>query len=222
MIGVPKEKKEFTRKEKTEKILKNKGIKVNVNLPRVESENETTIREPKEIARRVTILATTNMVAYNRITGTQAIEYLKKYKLWKFVTPNEKSFVNNPTDEQKNQETWKSEGIWVLMWALKNVDEIEFPNKMVDLNKIPPEKYPIGEEKDPNKFINSFNEIRSKSEILDVMDLYYRLDWACVDARINNREINKVLSGVVYERHYALNWLVNYMEQKWDDISCDT
>jgi hypothetical protein len=27
---------------------------------------------------------------------------------------------------------------------------------------------------------------------------------------------------VVYERHYALNWLTGYMDQDWDDISTDT
>jgi len=27
---------------------------------------------------------------------------------------------------------------------------------------------------------------------------------------------------VTLERHYALNWLIGYMEQEWDDISTDT
>lgn len=35
-------------------------------------------------------------------------------------------------------------------------------------------------------------------------DLYYRLDWACVDARINGGDVSGVGSGLVYERHYAL------------------
>ncbi|MDF1551166.1 MAG: DUF4272 domain-containing protein, partial [Bacteroidales bacterium] len=65
-------------------------------------------------------------------------------------------------------------------------------------------------------------ETRSKSEILDANDLYYRLDWACVDARINNSNLSEVNQGVVFERHYALNWLINYMNQEWDDVSCDT
>nr|WP_246762835.1 DUF4272 domain-containing protein [Rhizobium sp. NZLR1] len=28
--------------------------------------------------------------------------------------------------------------------------------------------------------------------------------------------------GAVYARHYALNWLIGYMDQDWDDISTDT
>lgn len=222
MFGLFKSKKELNRKERTEKFLKSKGVKINYNLPHIESEEETTLRTPKEIAQRVSILATTNMVAFNNIQAGEAIEYLKKYNLWEFVTPDEKSFLENPTDEKKNQETWKSEGIWTLMWALNIVEDLEYPNEMCDLNKIPFEKYPIGQDKDPNIFINSITKSRTKTEILDANDLYYRIDWTCVDARVNGHELNVLNSGVVYERHYALNWLVNYMEQEWDDISTDT
>jgi hypothetical protein len=27
---------------------------------------------------------------------------------------------------------------------------------------------------------------------------------------------------VTDERHYALNWLIGYLEQAWDDVSTDT
>jgi len=30
------------------------------------------------------------------------------------------------------------------------------------------------------------------------------------------------LPGVIYERHYALNWMIRYGEQEWDDVSFDT
>ena len=222
MFGIFKKEKELTRKEKTEKILKEKEIKINFNLPNVESEEETELRKPREIAVRVTILAVTNSVAFNGMTGENAIEYLKKYKLWDETTPDEKDFLENPTEEKKNQESWKCEGIWTLMWALKIVDKLEFPDKMCDLNKIPDNKYPINAKLDPNIFINSIKEVRSKTEILDKVDFYYRTNWACVDARLNGIEMKKVNSGIVYERQYALNWLVNYMDQEWDDIACDT
>ena len=108
------------------------------------------------------------------------------------------------------------------MWALNIVDNLGFPNEMADLNNIPMEKYPIGKDKNPIDFINSQVKVRSKAEILDANDLYYRMDWACVDARINGNQITEVNSRVVYERHYALNWLINHFEEEWDDVSCDT
>ncbi len=221
MFGFFKPKKRLTRKERTEKFLEEKRIKINYNLPRIESEKDTTIRNPKEIAQRVVVLAVTNMVAFSGMTGQQAIAYLKQYDVWKYVTDDEKSFLENPTPERKNQASWQCEGIWVLMWSLGAIDELLFPDKMCDLNSIPGERYPIGPNKDPNEFINRVVNSRTKTEILDANDLYYRINWACVDARLNGLELN-VNPGVVYERHYALNWLINYMQQDWDDISTDT
>jgi hypothetical protein len=222
MFGLFKSKKGLTRKEKTQKYLEKKDVKINYNLPHIESEEEVSIRTPKEIAQRVTILATTNMVAFNGMTGVEATEYLKKYNLWDFVTPDEKDFLKNPTDQKKNQETWKCEGIWTLMWSLKVVNDLGFPNELCSLRNISADEYPIGQGKNPNKFINRITESRTKSEILDANDLYYRMYWTCVDARINGHELNELNSGVVYERHYALNWLINYMEQEWDNVSTDT
>lgn len=221
MFGIFK-KKPLSRKEQTEKALKKKGIKINHNLPHIESEEETILRTPKEIAERVTVLAVTNLVAFNSMPEEEATEYLKEYNLWHLVTRVEKEFLKNPTDQKKNIETWKCEGIWTLMWALKVVDRLGPPDQMCDLNKISSNDYPIGQDKDPNVFISKHNQSRTKSEILDANDLYYRMDWACVDSRINGHELNGLHTGVVYERHYALNWLINYMNEEWDDISCDT
>jgi hypothetical protein len=210
------------RKANSEKFLQARHIKVNQNLPCIESEAGTTLRQPKEIAERVSVLAMINLVAFNNISGEQAKNYLQKYRLWELVTPNEKEFLANPTEERKTHETWKCEGIWTLMWALNKVNELGFPDTLCDLGNISQEDYPVGPSKDPNDFINSVTNSRTKKEILDANDLYYRIDWACVDARVNGRQITEVNPSVVYERHYALNWLVNYMDQQWDDVSCDT
>lgn len=211
-----------SRKEKSEEILKKEEIKINFNLPPIESEEETTIRTPQEIAIRVTILAITNLVVFDSIDSEEGINYMKESNLWELATPNEKEFLIHPTEDKKFQETWKCECIWVLLWALKIVNTLPFPDELCDLNDIPVDQYPIGGDIDPNDFINTKYQIRSKSEILDANDLYYRYHWACVDARLNNIEITKIDSGIVYERHYALNWLIHYMDQEWDDVSCDT
>ncbi|MFH7000780.1 DUF4272 domain-containing protein [Flavobacterium bizetiae] len=210
------------RKEKNEKIVEENAIKINRNLPCIESEEETTLRTPKEIAQRVSALAVVNLVAFNSISPQEATEYLQNYNLWDFTTENEKEFLANPTDDKKANESWKCEGIWVLMWALNKIETLDFPDEFCDLENIDPDNYPVGQDKDPNIFIDSIVSIRSKSEILDANDLYYRFNWACVDERINGREIEGINPGIVYERQYALNWLINYMDQDWDSVSCDT
>lgn len=213
---------QIDRKERIETILKESNIKINKHLPCIESEEETILRTPKEIAQRVCILGITNMVAFNAISGQEAFDYIKKHQLEEWVTPKEFEFLANPTEENKMYETWKCEGIYTLMWALHYVDDLTFPNVLCDLNTIPYEKYPVGPDKNPNDFINSITTSRTKEEILDMADLYYRLDWACVDARINQRNIEEANPSVVYERHYTLNWLIHYRNQDWDDVTCDT
>ncbi|GAA3509570.1 hypothetical protein GCM10022393_22700 [Aquimarina addita] len=210
------------RKTRSEAILEEKDIKTNKNLPFIISEQKVTIRQPKEIAIRVSILAMTNLVAFNHVSSDIAIEYLKKYNLWNATTDNEKNFLENPTDELKTIETWKCEGIWTLLWALGKIDALGFPNELCNLDLIPKDKYPIGQAKNPNDFINSITVTRDKAEILDANDMYYRFDWACVDARLQNETITEINPSVIYERHYALNWLINYRGQDWDDVSCDT
>lgn len=221
MFGLFK-KKIQSRKERSETLLSKSGIKINDWLPEVESEEETTLQSRVKIAQRVTILAMTNSVAFDNLSAEDALKYLRDYNLLELLTPLETEFLNNPTEEKKLKESWKCEGIWVLLWALNIVNDLEFPDHLCDLNTIYPEDYPVGPEKDPNDFINKNWRLRSKSEILDANDLYYRMDWACVDARLNQREMEIIHPGVVYERHYALNWLINYGDQDWDDVSCDT
>lgn len=213
---------QIARRKLSESILETHQIKINKHLPCITAETDVVIRSAQEIARRVSVLAVTNLVAFNSITGEQALHFLSKYGLSPFITPNERAFLTDPTDEKKSVETWKCECIWTLMWALNKVNQIGFPNELCNLGNIPAEEYPIAPDKDPNDFINSKHVVRSPEEILDFNDLYYRLEWAAVDARINGREIKEVHPGVVYERHYALNWLINYRGQEWDDISCDT
>lgn len=211
-----------TRKLNNEEILIKHQVKVNRNLPCIESEQETELRTPIEIAQKLSILAMTNLVAFNNVSGEMAIDYFKKFDLWKFVTPKEKDFLLNPTEQSKSHETWKCECIWTLMWALGKVDELGFPNELCDLESIPKDKYPIVQGGNPNEFINSDHKLRSKSEIIDAADLYFRIDWACVDARLKNVQLSEVHPSIVYERHYALNWLIKYHDQEWDDVSCDT
>lgn len=211
------------RKEKSEALLRLHDVPINEWLPAIESEEETIIRSPKEIAQRLCVLSVVNMFAFNYITGEEAIAYLQQYALWQYATPDEMDLMTNPTDKKKMQETWKTEGIYVLFWALDVVGELAFPDSPVDMGSLGITEYPVGANTDPNVFINGATRSKSKTEILDANDLYYRADWACVDARMKDDLSMDVLDrSVVYERHYALNWLIHYLDQEWDDISCDT
>lgn len=66
--------------------------------------------------------------------------------------------------------------------------------------------------------------LRSYGEVLDAADLIYRLDWACVDARVMGMQAPGGLdAGVVAERHRALFWLAGVDSRcAWDDVDLST
>ncbi len=210
------------RKQRSDIFLQDKGVKINIYLPCIESVEESKIRTPKEIAERLVALTVVNFVAFEYMTSNEAFDYLNKYQLTHLLTPNEGAFLDDPKPEMRTQRTWQLECMWTLFWALKIIDDLEFPDHLADLNTIAQEDFPLGKDRDPGQFIARFTSRRSDAEILDAADLYYRFDWACVDARVNQQQISVVHPGVVYERHYALNWLIGYMDQEWDNVSTDT
>ncbi|MBN8864403.1 MAG: DUF4272 domain-containing protein [Sphingobacteriales bacterium] len=62
-----------------------------------------------------------------------------------------------------------------------------------------------------------------RRNILDRADLILRFDGACVDACVNDKPASgKMHTGIVYERHYSLNWLTHYLDLYWDDVTTDT
>lgn len=213
---------QLERKQKNIAFVQQLGLKTIDHLPVIVSETEVQVRGAEEIAYRAVCLAITNLVAFDSITADRALQMIREFNLEGKITPDELTFLNNPIAQAKTQMTWRCEAIWTLCWALGIVDQLGPANELADLNKIPKDNYPIVPKSHPKEFVLKHTKVRSAEEILDQNDLYYRLNWACVDARINNREITAVNPSICYERQYALNWLITYMDQAWDDVSCDT
>lgn len=208
------------RKENNEQYLKTLGIPVNPHLPHVESENEAKFRNPEEVAKRALVLYALISVAH-QADRELAVSWLKNEDLWQSVSPKEKAFLENSTTPEREviEASWRVESLWTLLWSLGKVEELGLPKELCDsdlIQQIMPEpEMPIAQ------FINQAS-LRPPSEILDATDLIYRIHWADVDARLNNRETpGGLYAGIIYERHYTLNWLTWYAKD-WDDIITDT
>lgn len=66
-------------------------------------------------------------------------------------------------------------------------------------------------------------KLRDRTDFEDANLEIYETHWAVRDAQINGKKIPKGLDpGIVQERHHALNWLLNYEGQAWDDVTTDT
>ncbi|QJB39263.1 DUF4272 domain-containing protein [Chitinophaga oryzae] len=210
------------RKARSLQQLQVMGVRSSAMLPPIVDETAAVIRTPEEVAQRVAILTVVNGVAFGHLQPQDVISYLQKNQLWEHATPDEKKFLHHPTEEEKTKATWKCESIWVLLWALGLLPELGYMTDLCNLDMVPEEVFPFrGLAGDLTPFFEKATTLRPAAAILDANDLYYRAHWSCVDARLKSEEA-PVHPGVVYERHYALNWLINYRNQPWDSVTCDT
>lgn len=211
--------KQIRRKKASEKLLAYQGIQINYNLPCIEDDSEVFLRSKREIEDRAMALW------YVALKGDGVEEETlyplrKEYNLYQKFSPKELLFAHADayTPQTALNFTWRYEALWVMLWALGYVEELAYPSSVCDVDEAVKMIYT----KKEHHFREEANLI-SKEEILDAADLIYRYNWACVEARIHGKELPCDLdAGIVYERHYALNWLVRYENQDWDKITTDT
>jgi len=182
------------KKENIEKI-KDLGLPTLNELPVVEDSKNITPRDADEIANRA--IALTIVAAKGEGLEQEIInKIIKDWNIDNNFTKQEREFIDNlnPTNQQKVDFTWKYECLNVLLWALGYNESIP----------------------EPNEICNTIEEI------LDMNDYYYRLNWAAVELRVNNNKSDKIDEGIINERHYALNWLIRYLNLSWDEMRIDT
>lgn len=207
------------RKTRSENVLRRERVHINNSLPVIETASEVRLRSQTEIGYRTLAL----LAAALRAEGLEDPIFEKivsGYGLARHFTPNESAFlrITTPSEAERAQFTWRYEAAWVLLWALGYVGELGKPSTLCDV----PRAVSIMKERTAEQLIGDA-QLRSVAQILDEADLIYRYHWAVVDARINGQAPPpEVDPGIAYERHYALNWLIGYMDQEWDDVTTDT
>lgn len=217
------------RKARSIAILKEHGVPYIEHLPCLESADTITPRTPEEIARRAVACLLSVQVACDICSDGDveaSIEFFKgildTYGVAEELTFKERMvFFGEPSRQAAVDMAWKYEAYWVLIWALGLVDTLEYPDRICDC------EVAIDVLRSCANFEELMKRIRLRSmeEIVDEADLIFRYDWACVDARLHNKEVPAELNpSVVLERHRALNWLIgkNTSNDDWDAVSTDT
>jgi len=208
------------RKAKSEKAAAELGIRVLPSLPPIAADEEVVMRSPSEIARRALCLWAV-AVRGEGLEQEEARAIIDQAQLWDWVTPKEKAFLDqeDPTPHERTQFAWQYECLWVLGWALGVFDDLPPPTQICDVSRLAQAMVDASVES-----LLAANRPRSPEEILDQTDFIYRAHWAVTDDRVNGRQraSGGLQPGVVLERHRALNWLISYQNQDWDDVSTDT
>jgi hypothetical protein len=208
------------RKKRNIAFLKSQNVPTIEHLPCIIADEEVQIRSKEEVVKR-TIATAIAAVKGEGIEQATIEMVIKQFDARSFFSPEELVFINNleAYGEGNAKFSWRYEGLWVFLWSLGFIEDLYFPTDICDVPKA------VGFIRDSDTFENmlSMSKMRSNTEILEQADLIYRMDWACVNARLKNEVAPAGLdAGVVFERHYALNWLIRYQNQEWDNVRTDS
>ncbi len=221
------------RKSRSEKVLAKHKIMINPNLPRIENEDEARLKSPEEIVKRVVAAFLTAQIAIDICNNDGAEEsakfftpILERFGLTDELTDDEKPYFDlekcgKIDRDAANQIQWRIEMCVPLFWACGFRKKLEYPSKMADTTK---EIKLIGSSENFGELMKHV-KMRSLSEILDAADLIFRMDWACVEARIENTPgiMGDLFPDVVVEQHKGLNWLIGaYDAEDWDSVRPNT
>lgn len=206
------------RKSNSEAFLEENDVKLNYHLPSIISSDDVNIRNQQAVINRAYALLI--IAAKGEGVEQHLLEKSVEQKNINSFSPKELEIYRTESinDQQRAIATWRYESLYVLLWVLGKINELKYPSEICDVTAVVSSIFqPTREE------FESTIKLRSTSEILDELDKTYRFHWACVDARIKGEPVSGNLNpSVVYERHYALNWLTSFQNQNWDDVQTPT
>jgi hypothetical protein len=214
-------KEQIERRAKSEEYCTAKNIPIykNPNSLFVETDEKVSIRTQNEVVDRALALCFIGLKSEG-LEQKHLDQMDKDFGITEKLSPSERAYATakQPTEQQKIDANWRYESLHVLLWALGYIDTLTYPDKMCNVADDVKIIYELKE-----KGFRQKAKLRSKKEILDQADLILRLDWACVSTRVKGEQAPGGLDkSVVLERHHTFNWLINHMNQSWDDVTTDT
>jgi hypothetical protein len=210
------------RKLASETLLHKRGIRINLQLPEIESNEEVQLRSADELFRRMIALWAVTGAAQLR-DATYFRDYIVHHKMEPWLSDREREFLFSDahTDEDCAQFSCKREALFFLAWCAGLIKQIEIPSSESSIKPIIA-LFPQ-EMEAPSRLQNAIR-MRSKDATLDWADLLYRLHWAVRHASLINKPVPANLNVIaVQEWHQAVNWIIRYDdEDKWDCVETDT
>lgn len=221
------------RKERSEKVLKKHKIRINPTLSQIKNEDETVLKTPEEIVKRSVTAFLTAQIAIDILNNSGALDsanffapILDRFGLRGELTDDEKPYFDPElcvkiSQQQANEMQWRLEMCAALFWACGFIKKLPYPSEIIDNTR---QIAMLGVSKDFSDIMSNV-KMRPLGEILDATDLIYRMNWACVEARVKNDPaiMGDLFPDVVWEQHKGFNWLIGaYDAEDWDTVNPHT
>ena len=208
------------RREKNNKIISDMGISTSDRLMTRWDDEEIELRDKMDICRRALACFYVIQVAcdINNNNYDESLEFfvplLEKLDLMKELNDKEKAILDGSYRPQDVYDLdWAYEAYWALCWAMGLVDDITDAEDICDCD----EAIDFARVESVEEFAEKC-ELRSKEEILDMLDLYFRYNWAVNHARVDSEaSIGDLNPSVIIERRRGLEWIVSD-EDDWYDL----
>ncbi|MEM7235689.1 MAG: DUF4272 domain-containing protein [Planctomycetota bacterium] len=147
-------------------------------------------------------------------------KWLHEIELWSALSPLEQAFVQDdcPGKGDLIDFSWRAESLHVFLWCLGLAEELPPPGEPCRADELWSRLPPIGF--DAREFVRRAS-LRPGVEILAELEITFHERWHSKNAALKGLTLPVDMHpGILFERHYALNWLTS--EQDWDDVTTDT
>lgn len=157
------------------------------------------MRSPKEVAQRIVILSYLSCVATDPSLRQHVMKYLIDEGLWDKTSDDEKAlFHKTPfTEDDLTIVFSRTESIWILLWVINTVDQLNLPETEAQLHDIFPRLPGFLE---PTAGFIENATMRSVSEILDQCDFIFRFYWALKEADSRGSDTLTSNAHIAFER----------------------
>lgn len=210
------------RRLKNNNYLIQNNITINENLLCCANDSDVKLKNIDDICKRAIACLITTQIACDINNGMydESIKYFlpmyKEFDVENYLNSKEKRIVDGTYNMQDAIDMdWAYEAYWSVCWCLGLVEDIKDASQLCDCKKA-------------ISFVTyckSFDEfknqckLRSVEEILDMLDLYYRYNWAINNKKIDDMtNIGNLNESNVIERRRGLEWIIS-SEYDWYALS---
>ena len=160
------------------------------------------------------------LVAVAAQAHQQDTEWVRQQGVDGFFSMDERAFFFDaqPAPQEVVNFSWRAEALCALCWALGGGPGFPALNQRADIWGLEMLQQAMAA---PGIFIDQA-QLRPAQEIEEMEAHLYQQHWRVRDAQLFNKPVPEELCpSIVYERRYALSWLVGWGDD-WDEVPTDT